>query len=204
MRRGAVAEAVGLDPVSVTADGTLFVAAVQAELGTIHGEAIGIGLVAAAASMGRILATVRPARVVLIGTAGSFGTLRVGAVVQGRRLGLGAVGVTLGLGYQPGAPPVLAGIDLGLAGADVLTNLAVTTDPDLAARFGADWQIEHMETYGAAWACHAAGVPFGVVLGVTNRVGPTAHAEWKANRDAVEAATRAAAGAAVAGRWSLG
>lgn len=166
----------------------------------MEGEALGIGLVAAAASMGRVLAERRPARVILVGTAGTFGAIPVGAVFQGRRLGLGVVAVALGLGYQPGAPVGIAGIDLGLRGADVLTNLAVTTDPDLAARFAADWQIEHMETYGAAWACRAAGVPFGVVLGVTNRVGPDAHAQWVANRAAVEAATRAA----VAGLRSRG
>lgn len=170
----------------------LLVAAVPAELGDLPGVALGIGLVAAAASMARVLAEARPERVVLLGTAGSFGEVAVGTVVQGRRLGLGAAAVTLGLGYQPGAPAPLTGIDLGLPSADVLTNLAVTTDPDLAARFGADWQIEHMEAFGAAWACAAAGVPFGVVLGVTNRVGPSAHAEWRARRAAVEAATRAA------------
>ena len=178
---------------------TLLVAAVPAELGDLPGEALGIGLVAAAASLAAILATRRPARVILLGTAGSFGELPVGAVIQGRRLGLGVVGVALGLGYQPGAPEPIDGLDLGLPPADVLTNLAVTTDPSLAGHFATTWQIEHMETFGAAWACRAAGVPFGVVLGVTNRVGPAAHAEWRANRGVVEAATRAAV-AAVLGR----
>ena len=182
-----------------TAD-TLLVAAVPAELASCAGEALGIGLVAAAASMGRLLANRRPARVILVGTAGSFGVVPVGAVVQGRRLGLGVVAVALGLGYQPGAPAIIDGIDLGLPRADVLTNLAVTTDRDLAARFAAAWQIEHMETFGVAWACRAAGVPFGVVLGVTNHVGPDAHSEWVANRAAVEAATLAA----VAGLRSRG
>jgi len=41
-------------------------------------------------------------------------------------------------------------------------------------------------------ACHAAGVPVAAVLGVANRVGPEAQAEWRANharvsRELVEA-----------------
>lgn len=170
----------------------LIVAAVPEELGELPGLALGIGLVAATATLARRLAAGDVGRVLLVGTAGALpGGPAVGSVVQGGRLGLGAPAVHLGLGYQPGAPPVLVGLDLGLPPADVLTQLAVTTDPGLVARL-APWQVEHMETYGAAWACHAAGVPFGCVLGITNRVGPDAHAEWRANRGAVEAAARAA------------
>jgi nucleoside phosphorylase len=179
---------------------TLVVAAVPAELGDLPGEALGIGLVAAAASTARLIAERGPTRVLLVGTAGTFGEVPVGAVVQGRRLGLGSVAGTLGLGYQPGAPPVLHGVDLDLPGADVLTNLAITTDPSLATRFGAEWAVEHMETYGVAWACHAAGVAFGVVLGITNTVGPAAHEQWRANRGSAEAAARAAVAGVLARR----
>lgn len=165
--------------------------------------------------MGRLLVERRPSRVVLVGTAGVFPgrAPTVGSVIVARRLGLGATAVTLGLGYQPGAPPVLTADAPDLPGdlpgdlpaglpacrrADVLTNLAITTSPDLAARFAVDWEIEHMETFGVAWACHAAGVPFAAVLGITNTVGPDAHAEWLRHRSAAESAARAAARALVA------
>ena len=53
-----------------------------------------------------------------------------------------------------------------------------------------------MEAYGAALACQDAGVPFCVVLGVANQVGPEAHAQWKAHRvEAEQAACR------IAERW---
>lgn len=153
--------------------------------------------------MGRLLAESRPSRVVLVGTAGVFPgrAPTVGSVILARRLGLGATAVTLGLGYQPGAPPVLTADAPDLPGclrADVLTNLAITTSPDLAARFAQDWEVEHMETFGVAWACHAAGVPFAAVLGITNTVGPDAHAEWLRHRSAAESAARAVARALVA------
>lgn len=181
----------------------LFVAAVPAELGDLPGEPLGIGLVAASASMATLLVTRRPAAVVLVGTAGAFvgpDAPAVGSVIVGRRLGLGSAAVALAVGYQPGAPAPLhadptllaalvAGHPSPLA-ADVLTNLAITTSPELSATFGAAWGVEHMETFGAAWACHAARVPFACVLGITNRVGPDAHAEWRANRGAAEAAAR--------------
>ena len=184
----------------------LYVAAVPAELGDLPGEPLGIGLVAASASMATLLVTRRPSAVVLVGTAGAFdgpGAPPIGSVVVGRRLSLGSAAVALGVGYQPGAPAplhadaallavLLAGHPSPLA-ADVLTNLAITTSPELSARFGADWGVEHMETFGAAWACHVAGVPFACVLGITNRVGPDAHAEWRANRVAAEVAARTVA-----------
>jgi purine-nucleoside phosphorylase len=171
---------------------------VPAELGELPGHPVGIGLLAAAVATAGLLAAERPSLVVLVGSAGAFPGhgLDPGQVVLGRRLGLGAPAVTLGLGYQPAAPPVLPAWEVAAAPAaqwvtaDVLTNLAITTDPRLAARFAEGWAVEHMETYGVAWACHVAGVPFLPVLGIANRVGPDAHAEWRAFRGQAEEAAR--------------
>lgn len=181
-------------------------AAVPAELGDLPGRAVGIGLVAAAVATARLLAEARPERVVLVGSAGAFpgSGLAPGQAVVGGRLGLGAAAVTLGLGYQPGAAaplraPAVAGVDAPVA--DVLTNLAITTDPGLVAAFAAEWSVEHMETFGVAWACREAGVPFVPVLGIANRVGPDAHAEWKAWRDRAEAAARVLARRVAGAPW---
>lgn len=180
----------------------LYVAAVAQERGDLPGEVLGVGLVAATASMARLCAERRPDAVILVGTAGAFpGGPPVGGVVVGTRLGLGAPAALLGLGYQPLAPPILAAdptwvarfVAAGALPATILTQLAITTDPALSARLAADWAVEHMETYGAAWACHVAGVPFAAVLGITNMVGPKAHAQWLAHRAEAEAAVRAVA-----------
>lgn len=174
-------------------------AAVSAELGAVPGVALGVGPIAAAVATASWLARQRPDAVVLIGTAGSYrGGPPIGSVVAGSVLGMASTAATLGLGYVPMAPPPLEADPALLAAADVprapvLTVVAITTDPGLADRHAAHWQVEHMETFAVAHACAAAGVPFVALLGISNHVGPDAHDEWLAHRDAAQAAAQAAA-----------
>ena len=180
----------------------LVVAAVREELGDLSGAALGVGPVVAAARMARVLAEERPSGVVMLGTAGAYPDgPEVGAVVQAGRLGLADGAAAMALGYTP-LPPAPVRADhrllpgLTLPVHDVLTMGAVSTDPVLTERLGDGWNVEHLECFGAAWACQDAGVPFTAVLGIANRVGPDAHAEWlmwrgraqDAARDAVRAA----------------
>lgn len=176
------------------------VAAVQAELSELPGRALGIGGLRAGIAMASALAAspVRPPAVILVGTAGAYpdAGLAVGQVVAGRRLGWGHGGATAGLGYVPAAPgPLFADEALGRAASvprvDVLTVDAITTDPALTGTFGEAWAVEHMETWAVAWACREHGVPFVPILGLSNVVGPQAHAQWKAHRGEAEAAARA-------------
>lgn len=173
------------------------VAAVGEELGSMPGTVLGVGMIAAATSTARLLATDRPEGIVLIGTAGAFpGGPAIGAVVVATSVGLGCAASTLGLGYIPRAPgPIETDANLCLAlnlpSVRVLTNLAITTDAGLADRFAAEWEVEHMEAYAVAYACADAGIPFAAVLGITNTVGPNAHAEWLRFRLVVSEAVRA-------------
>ena len=169
------------------------VSAVRDELGGLDGVPLGVGVVPAGIATAALLARERPDGVIFVGTAGAYGDIPIGTVVTARTVGLVSGTATLGLGYVPLAPPPLTTqlhADAPLV--DVATLVAITTDVALAARIGVTWQIEHMEAYGVAAACAAAGVPFGAVFGVTNRVGPDAHAEWRANRVACQAAAVAA------------
>jgi nucleoside phosphorylase len=176
---------------------TLFVAAVSGELGDLPGSPIGVGPVVAAARVAALLAY-RPSRLVLVGTAGRYaGGPPVGAVIAAARLGWADGAAVAGLAYVPLPPGPIeadpAAVGLGhLPRASVLTVAAVTTDPALTARLGDGWEVEHLEAYAVALACREAGVPFGVVLGITNDVGPDAHAQWRANREEVQEAVRAA------------
>lgn len=169
-------------------------AAVPGELGDLPGLVLGVGPIAAAASAGRLLARGGVDELVLVGSAGSFaGGPEPGEVISAGRLGLADPTVTLGLGYVPLAPAPLSVEPFpGLPVFNVLTRLGVTTDLELAGRLGADgpWQVEHMEAYAVAWACAAAGVRFRLVLGIANRVGPSAHREWRERHVEVEAAAR--------------
>jgi purine-nucleoside phosphorylase len=176
----------------------LVMAAVQEELGDLEGVPVGIGPVIAAATAGSILAQRRPDAVILIGTCGSYaGGPPIGTAVVADRLGLAFGVAAMGLGYVPRPPgPIACDPDLmariALPRFSVLTCGAVTTDLTLAERLADGWQCEHLEAYGVATACHAAGIPFLVVLGVTNRVGPDAHVEWLTHREHAQEVARAA------------
>ncbi|MCB9681657.1 MAG: phosphorylase [Alphaproteobacteria bacterium] len=177
---------------------TCLVAAVAAELGGLDGVAVGIGPVRSALGAADLLARRLPTAVILIGTAGAYpGGPEVGTVIAARRVGLSRGIAALGLGYVPAEPEALTTsaalrARLALPEADVLTVEAITTDPAHTARLGASWQVEHMEAWSVGAAARAAGVPFVAVLGIANRVGPDAHAEWLAHRAAAEGAARAA------------
>ncbi len=173
--------------------------AVAHELGALPGVALGVGPLAAAAAATRFLLETRPEAVVFVGSAGAYPSgPQVGSVVVSGALGLASTAVALGLGYQPQAPAVLSSDD-GLIAASalpfarVLTVSAITTDAALMARFAPEWEVEHMEAYAVAFACAEAGVPFAAILGIANRVGPGAHAEWLRNHAAVEASARGSA-----------
>jgi nucleoside phosphorylase len=179
----------------VSSDPTpLVVAAVAEELGDLHGAALGVGPIAAGVRAAALLAERRPSSVLLVGTAGRYpGGPPIGAVVAGGRLGWADGSAALGLAYVPRPPDPLVGTPIaGLATASVLTVAAITTDVGLAARLGDRWEVEHLETFAVARACADARVPFAVVLGITNDVGPDAHGEWLAHRAEVQRAVIAA------------
>lgn len=184
----------------------MIVAAVVEELDGLPGTALGVGFLPAAIAAANLLATERPEALILVGTAGAYrGGPPVGSVVTARRVGLVSGTAVSGRGYVPRAPGPIetdAGLRhaLDLPEADVATLLAITTDAGLAEALAAEWQVEHMEAYGVAAACAAAGVPFAAVLGITNHVGPDAHAEWRANRVAAQSAAAAAVARLGAGR----
>lgn len=176
----------------------LCLTAIPSELGALSGFAVGVGPVRAAAGAARILATTKSDGIVLIGTAGTYVGHPPGTVVVASEVGLDPDISRLGLGYVPLAPAALP-CDPALvaavrpyvhATARVLTVSAIATDPELVASRARDAELEHMEAWAVAWACAEAGVPFVAVLGVSNAVGPTAHAEWLAHRATAEGAAR--------------
>ena len=68
-----------------------------------------------------------------------------------------------------------------------------TTDSLLSQRLADGWQVEHLEAFGVAYACEQKGIPFALILGISNVVGPDAHLEWLAHRDKAQNAARDAA-----------
>jgi nucleoside phosphorylase len=167
-------------------------------------RAAGVGLVEAAIGATAAIAEVKPDAVMFIGTAGSYPgrrpDLALAGVVAARRLVLSADGVATGNAYLPPALPATQETTMalrriaaaaGLLMADVACPLAITSRPvpvGRGARSSA-CDVENLEAFAVGRAAAIAGLPFAAILGISNAVGPSAHAAWKRN------ATRAAAAA---------
>jgi nucleoside phosphorylase len=183
----------------------LLVAAAKDELGDLPGEPLGVGPVVPGVRMARLLERQRPTGVLFVGTGSAYpGGPAIGTACTARRIGLGDAVAQLGLGYVP-RPPAAQLCDrrlvdrLLLPEYDVLSLGSVTTDLQLAARLADTWQVEHLESFAAAFACAEMDVPFAVVLGIVARAGPDAHAQWLTNRGAAREAAQAAVRPLLAG-----
>jgi nucleoside phosphorylase len=163
-------------------------------------RAAGVGLVEAAIGATAAIAEVKPDAVIFVGTAGRYPGLRpdlaLATVVAARRLFLQADGVAAGDAYLPAVLPAQQEATLslrriaaatGLLMADVACPLAITSRASTVGRSAGD--VENLEAFSVARAAITAGLPFAAILGISNTVGPSAHAAWKRN------ATRAAAAA---------
>ena len=177
----------------------LLVAAYAPELGAGEGRAVGVGLVAAAAGTERAIAEARPERMLLVGTCGAMpgSGLAIGSLIVVER----AVLIVRPGEYVPGIMGAEAEADAAWAaecarviGAPLVTaasGLGVTSSDDEARRLARNAAVEHLESF-AVLSVAAGRVAATAVLAVANVVGANAHAEWKANRVAAEAAASAA------------
>jgi nucleoside phosphorylase len=170
---------------------------------------VGVGLVEAALGAAAAFARHEPDRAVLIGTAGLLpgATPRLGppAAILVREACLADAAVASGRAYFP--PPLPVRISLKIpdrratshgrvraarparpspsapptAAASVACPPGITRSTavarSLAQHTGA--ALENLEVFAVARAAERAGVPLTVVLGVSNRVGPNSHAEWR-------------------------
>jgi nucleoside phosphorylase len=174
---------------------------------TVVLEPIGVGTVDAAVGATLALARARPRRVIFVGTAGVYPgaearALPVGTAAIAGELRLVSTATLRGDAYHP-APLVATATSTPAlqarlaraapdvpAGVTVACPLAITHTAALARRIsGTGAALENLEAFAVARAAVAARVPFAAVLGVSNVVGPRAHAEWRANH---LAASRAA------------
>lgn len=173
---------------------TWVVAAVAQELGPIPGLSIGIGSIDAALGMARQISRERPDRVILVGSCGAYRPdHEIGTAVVGVETTWRSAGEVAKLAYGVGSrevlradPELISAFELPRA--RVVTTPAITCSASAAEALGREGDVEHLETWGVARACAMWGVPFVSVLGVANRVGPDAHAEWKAHREEAERA----------------
>jgi nucleoside phosphorylase len=171
---------------------------------------VGVGAIDAAASAARAIADVRPACVIFIGTAGSYPGAGRGAPIGGVKIPDDFALVSTALlrqeGYAPApmivrapaAPALMAELrraaGVATAASGAASPLVITRSAALGRRIAAmtATELENLEVFSVARAAALASVPFAAVLGIANRVGPRAHAEWLRHH---QAASRAACAA---------
>lgn len=171
---------------------------------TLALSSIGVGLVEASLGAAQILETLRPRVVILVGTAGvypaSAARLPVATAAVADEIALVPEILPGDDTYLPEAMPrrEVASPALakeirkvaGLPSARVANPLAISASRRAATcaarRSGCD--LENLEAFALARAATSMKIPFAVVLGVANRVGPTAHREWKKNAASAAAA----------------
>lgn len=161
----------------------------------------GFGAVAAAARSMQILAELRPARVLLVGIAGSFDVERhpVGSALEFGAVAVDGIGAgegprargpsALGFPQWPGSPDGrVRAIEERLTlcappGAPLLvTTCAASDGPEHAALRRARFPgavAEDMEGFAVAFACALAGVPLRIVRGLSNAVGLRDPRAWR-------------------------
>jgi purine-nucleoside phosphorylase len=150
----------------------------------------GVGAVAAAAVTARLLAERRPDRVLFLGTCGAYGDrLAAGDLVCAAEVVATSVEERDGRAYRPAVERTrwAPGWPLPLEAVAVAVPPAITVSEAGARALGALAAVEHLELSGVFEACRAAAVPAAAGLAVANRVGPAAHAEWRANHAAASA-----------------
>jgi purine-nucleoside phosphorylase len=156
-----------------------------------HVATTGVGAVTAAAATARLLAALVPDRVLFVGTCGAYdGRLAAGDLVAAGEAIATSADERAGRAYRPEPERTRwpATWPLPLPACAVAVPPAITTSEEAARALAAVAPAEHLELTGVFAACHAAGVPVAAALAVANRVGPAAHAEWRANHARVSRA----------------
>jgi purine-nucleoside phosphorylase len=155
----------------------------------------GVGAVAAAAVTARLLVERPFARVLFVGTCGAYDDrLAVGDLLQASVALAASLDLLDGRAYRPAQELARwpAGWVLPFPAHPVAVTPGITCTLEGARRLSTLAAAEHLELTGVFAAAAAAGVPAAGALAVANRVGPDAHAEWKANHARVSRALIAA------------
>jgi nucleoside phosphorylase len=151
----------------------------------------GVGALAAAATTARLLAQHPAARVLFVGTCGAYDQrLAVGDLLAASAVVALSLDVLEGRAYRPDVEVTrwAPGWALPFPAHVVAVPPAITCTAAGARLLATVAAAEHLELSGVFAACDAAAVPVAGALAVANRVGPDAHAEWKANHARVSRA----------------
>jgi nucleoside phosphorylase len=154
---------------------------------------VGIGAVTAAVATARLLSERPVGRVLFVGTCGAYDArLAPGDLLAASEAIATSLEEREGRAYRPAAErvrwPASWALPARFAPHAVAVPPAITSTIAGAAALAALAAAEHLELTGVFAACAELGVPVAAALGVANRVGPEAHAEWRASQTAVSRA----------------
>lgn len=159
----------------------------------------GFGVAAAGARTAERLAVLRPARVLLVGIAGTYAPERapVGSAVEFGRVAVEGIGVGSGRDYVPppalgfpqwpggagGERPIFDELELASGTRTLLLTTVAASANAAEARLRRerfpDALGEDMEGFAVALACALAGVPLSIVRGFSNEVGDRDSRRWR-------------------------
>jgi nucleoside phosphorylase len=176
----------------VTQDLDLLLAAFPTELAGLDASppprwrsaCVGVGAITAAVATARLLADLRPERVLFVGTCGAYDArLAPGDLLAASEAIATSVEEIAGRAYRPEIERTrwAAGWLPPLTAHAVAVPPAITRTAEGARALAAIAAVEHLELTGVFAACAAAGVSAAAALAVANRVGPGAHEEWRAH-----------------------
>jgi futalosine hydrolase len=167
---------------------------------------VGFGPIAAAARTSALIARLSPARVVLLGIAGSYdlAAFPIGTALQFDAVAIEGIGVgegehllgppKLGFPQWPGESasraihdrvelvPIMTARGTARPAPLLLTTCAASASREHAARrreHFPDAAAEDMEGFGVALACALGSVPLTIVRGISNAVGDRDPAHWR-------------------------
>jgi len=146
----------------------------------------GVGAVSAASATARHLARGSYSRALFLGTCGAYDArLAPGDLISASEVLATSLEELDGRAYRPEVEVVrwVPGFALPLPGHPVAAPPAITRTEEGARALARVATAEHLELSGVFAACSLAGVPVAAALAIANRVGPGAHAEWKARHE---------------------
>jgi nucleoside phosphorylase len=148
----------------------------------------GIGGIAAAAATARFLMEIRPARVLFVGTCGTYGNgLNIGDCIAVSEAITVSVPELQERAFRPSPETTIwhPTWELPLPKFKVAATAAITSNAEDAKLLGKIADGEHLEIASVLAACYLANVPVAAALVVANHVGPGSHTEWAANHEAL-------------------
>lgn len=150
----------------------------------------GVGALAAAVTTSRLIAELKPQKVLFIGTCGAYDErLAIGNILAVSEAFAVSLDELEDRAFRPGIERTRweATWALPFPAHIVAVPPAITKTREGSETLARVAAAEHLEVTGVFAACHQAGIPVAAALAVANRVGPTAHAEWQAHHAAASA-----------------